>query len=171
MGQATGGWNNLLCTLTKTAANKTALLPVKVCTALSLEGSGSFLWGRLSVVSCVEKSPGLSVNLFRPLEWGFETLQLPIALVKRFVCSSLLAGSELGVKPPRDKLGELSEQSICKGVCNPKARELASVGSRWTHCSSLLIKLLEGERWGQDIWHRCFSLCLYRSPTESFPKR
>lgn len=97
-------------------------------------------------MSCAEKSPGLSVNFFRPLELGFETLQLPIALVKRFVCSSLLAGSELGVNPPRDKLGELSEQSICKGVCNPKDNGLDSEGSRWTHCSSLFIKLFEGER-------------------------
>lgn len=104
-------------------------------------------------MSCAENSPGLSVTFFRPLELGFETLQLPctIALVKRFVCSSLLAGSELGVNPPRDKLGELSEQSICKGVWSPRASGLDSEGSRWTHCSSLFIKLLEGERWGQDI--------------------
>lgn len=100
----------------------------------------------MSEVSCAENSPGLSASLFRPLEFGLGTRQLPIALVKRFVCSSLLAGSELGVNPPRDKLGELSEQSICKGVCNPKASGLDSEGSRWTHCSSRFIKLFEGER-------------------------
>lgn len=74
------------------------------------------------------------------------TLQLPIALVKRFVCSSLLAGSELGVNPPRDRAGEFSEQSICRGVCNPSAKELDSEGSLLTHCSSLLSKPLEGDR-------------------------
>lgn len=120
--------------------------PARVGAVLPLGGSGSFLWGRLSDVSCAENSPGLSGNFFRPLELGFETLQLPTALVKRFVCSSLLARSELGVNPPSDKLGELSEQSICKGVCNPKAKGFDSEGSRWTHGSSLLIKLFEGER-------------------------
>lgn len=120
--------------------------PARVGPALPLGGSGSFLGGRLSDVSCAENSPGLSGNFFRPLEFGFETLQLPTALVKRFVCSSLLARSELGVNPPSDKLGELSEQSICKGVCNPKAKGFDSEGSRWTHGSSLLIKLFEGDR-------------------------
>lgn len=122
--------------------------PVMVCPALSLGGSGSFLGGRVSEVSWAENRPGPSVSFFRPQEFGLGTLQLPCttALVKRFVCSSLLAGSELGVNPPRDKLGELSEQSICRGVCNPKASGLDSEGSRWTHCSSLFIKLLEGER-------------------------
>lgn len=121
--------------------------PVNVCSALSLEGKVSFLRGRFSEVSCAVKSPGLSVNFFRPLVLvEFDTLQLPIALVKRFVCSSLLAGSELGVKPPRDNPGDVSEQSICKGVCNPNANELDSEGSRWTHCSSRLNKLFDGDR-------------------------
>lgn len=127
-------------------------VPDSGCSAFSIEGNGSFRSGRFSELSCALKSPGLSVTFLRPLVLvEFVTLQLPIALVKRFVCSSLLAGSELGVNPPRDRPGELSEQSICNGVCNPSAKELDSEGSLRTHCSSLLSKPFEGDRWGQDM--------------------
>lgn len=124
-----------------------APLPDSGCRAFSREGTGSFRRGRLSDASCPLNSPGLSGNFLRPLVLAeLVTLQLPIALVKRFVCSSLLAGSELGVNPPRDRAGEFSEQSICRGVCNPSAKELDSEGSLLTHCSSLLSKPLEGDR-------------------------
>lgn len=124
-----------------------APLPDSGCRAFSREGTGSFRRGRLSDASCPLNSPGLSGNFLRPLVLAeLVTLQLPIALVKRFVCSSLLAGSELGVNPPRDRAGEFSEQSICRGVCKPSAKELDSEGSLLTHCSSLLSKPLEGDR-------------------------
>lgn len=140
-------WHNTTQQDSWQAGPARAPLPDSGCRAFSREGTGSFRRGRLSDASWPLNSPGLSGNFLRPLVLAeLVTLQLPIALVKRFVCSSLLAGSELGVNPPRDRAGEFSEQSICRGVCNPSAKELDSEGSLLTHCSSLLSKPLEGDR-------------------------